>query len=271
MYLPDRQMQTPFGMPLPIQEYAYLGKYLLDEWGIDVKRQHRVVKGLPDEDKPGRFKIDVLAFSHLPISTFTDHAIGQPLQGQRVFWVNACPVDKAKDSPGVAVEPLLVVPEGRRDVWATRDVGRLIDQIRYQQGGFIEPDYKGGDLPAPLSLALAASRSADKDLKCSESRIVVLGVGMSMIDQYVDEQFFTLDAKGGVSPEDPPKRDTDVLVNSIYWLSGHKSQIAAGPAKTKPIKPMSETTLTALKAVCLAGLPLLVLGTGALVLFIRRL
>ena len=66
-----------FGPPA----FQQVNDYLRKDWGIDAKSELRVLAGIPDNSKPGWYKIDILSFSYLPLSTFTDHAIGQPLQG----------------------------------------------------------------------------------------------------------------------------------------------------------------------------------------------
>jgi len=271
MFLPSQPMAA-FGRTMKVPQYQYIGNYLRKSWGINVRNSHRVIKGIADKAVSGRFKIDVQAFSYLPISTFSpDHRISNPLQGQRVFWVNACPMEIMKDVPrAVQVEPLLSIPRGSRDIWATGDVEKLVQEIQNKGGGFIVPNYKDGDLRTPMDLAVAGRRTGDKKDGNGESRIVVLGVSMSMIDRYIDKPIFDLDTEGGGSFGDPPKANADLVINSVYWLIGRENFIAAGPAKGKPISQIGTNAETMLKILYIAILPLIVLIIGGLVMVARK-
>ncbi|MBI1336811.1 MAG: hypothetical protein GC164_07605 [Phycisphaera sp.] len=66
--------------------------------------------------------------------------------------------------------------------------------------------------------------------------------------------------------------NSELFVNSIYWLSHQDSLIAAG-ARTQDIRrigDMSVAALTTIRTLLLAGLPLLVMGIGLAVWVMRR-
>ena len=68
---------------------------------------------------------------------------------------------------------------------------------------------------------------------------------------------------------DPPRANADLVVNSVYWLIGKDIYIALGPAQIKPVAMIPETTLNVLWALCVIGLPVVVLALGGTVLLFR--
>jgi hypothetical protein len=137
--------------------------YLRKDWGVDVKGNRRVVVGIPDAAKPGEFRIDVHAFNFMSLSSFSDHPIGEPLQGQRMLWTEVSPVAAVKDSKGkgklpkgVTLHPLLSVSEDRTGMWAPQDLFSLIRKVQSQEGGLVHPIQ--GDLTPPFDVAVVADR-----------------------------------------------------------------------------------------------------------------
>jgi len=241
-YLPTRMASMGFGSPpTPIPPNTEIHTYLERTWGVEIVRDARVIVGNPDQSMPGHFKINVEAFTYLPISTFSDHPIGEPLQGQRVFWLDACPI-----------------------------IGQLVEAIRAGRG-LIRPAYGAdGDVPVPMDLAVAATRKADEETGRPKGRIVVMSVGASMQDWYVTRPIGVSDGKGGFSFDEPPKINTTLVVNSLYWMTDKADYIAAGPGSNKTIGMVDDETEVALKVMSLAGFPLAVLILGAVVMFLRR-
>ena len=268
-YQPTRLASTGFGPPMPVRPNIAVNTYLADDWGIEVVRDARLIMGNPDSTRPGVFKINVEAFTYLPISTFSDHAIGRPLQGQRVFWLDACPLEQGeKETDGVTIEPLLTVPGAVTNVWGTKvQIRKLAEAIR-EGGGLISP--VAGDVMAPMHLAMAATRKEDPEAGRQESKIVAMTVGASMLDWYVTRPIGVSDGKGGFSFDKPPVLNTTLVVNSLYWLTDKVDYIAAGPATGKTIGVIDEGTETALKVISLAGIPLIVLAIGSIVMFFRK-
>ena len=438
--------------------FTQIVDYLKKDWGVEVKRDYRVLAGVPDPDQPGMYKVDILSINYLPLSTFSDHPIGKPLQGQRMLWTEVAPLgvaenDAGKKEPpqGVRHQSLLSVTEDRTDVWAPKEINRLFDAIRAQQTGLIKAG--AGDITAPFDLAVVAERKAaaaerpdatelavtdvknwkalrdavvnaskdpafpprpgmpapdpkpakrvwellDKNVQthlesaeditkltlamkkdvidslnkmlkdptffkrsgkrppmptrpgmppmptpkepfdavalpreavelhnrqqkaekgdrddgedddkgdakpakpaqplsepeqmrlnrlvmeaalpkvfaesraAKPARIVVLGMGPSFFDGYMNEGVPRLTGKG-FSFDPPPRADADLIVSSVYWLSGNKEYIAAGPAIVKPVN-VSRWARIALGALCVIGLPLVVLAAGGGVMIMRR-
>jgi len=290
-FSPPRRMNM--FMPPTQTPYAY-GGYLRDEWGIEVMTGYLVVPAVTDDRMPGRYKVDGQRFSYLPLSAFSDHPIGKPLQAQRVLWTNLCPITRKKNArgdpapppEGVEIEPLLSLPAHWKATWATRRIEELLQQFQSEEGSYIWPNYAAGDLPVPFDVAVAATRTDTKarpgaetrprdanaagdPKKVAAARIVVIGAGHSLMDGYLDREVAVRDTKGTISLTDPPRANADLLINSAYWLIGRQNLIAAGPALAtmKEIPP----GMKVLMIVIYCGvLPALVVGAGSLVMLRRR-
>jgi len=256
-------------VPLPqVPIGPEMAQYLREDWGIDMKVDHIVIPAVADSTRPDKFKIAPERFTHLPLSNFSDHPIGKPLQAQRVLWTYLCPVLTAASVPqGVKVTPLLSVPPSWRDTWATARPSELMAAILSDRESYVSP--APGDLRAPFGLAVAATRQAGKE--CQASRIVVLGMGPSLSDGYIDQRIPQMAADKTITFLDPPRANADLVINSVYWLIGRQRFIAKGPAQVQPIAMMSDTTRRILWGACVIGLPLVILAAGVIVLVVRRI
>ncbi len=258
--------QMGFGSP-PVQLPYGLDGYLRKEWGIDARTNYRVVMASPDEQRPGMYRLNLEWFYYMPISAFTDHPIGEPLQARRMLWNDLCPVVPSDNAPeNVELEPLLKVPAAYSgNTWATNDIRSLIESVMEGQGSTFSPDYEGGDTRPPFAVAMAAVREGD-----NPARIVVLGCGASLTDTHLDQPAIRFDSGGNLARTDPPGGNAEVVINSVYWLIGRQRYIASGPAQIRPIEMIDSGTQNALQVACLLGLPLIVLAVGGLVMFFRR-
>lgn len=243
-----------------------LNQYLRDRWGVEAKTGNLVFPGQPDETEVGKYLYNEKLFLHFPLSTFTDHPIGRPLQGNRMLWLALCPVVAADKIPsGVTVEDILVVGRGQTGVWATSRLQELGKQIN-ARGSLIEPDYDEGDMAPPFSVVVAAVREGGENF--APTRVVVMGAGNSFTDGYLARDVDK--GKSGTKVDDPPRDNPDIILNSVYWASGNEYWIAAGPMKVKPIEMFDEKTENIIKVLVMAGLPLMLVALGGLVLYVRR-
>jgi len=256
-------------VPLPeVPVGPEMADYLRDNWGIEPKTDHIVIPAVADSTRPDKFKIAPERFTHLSLSNFSDHPIGKPLQAQRVLWSYLCPVLTSASVPkGVKVAPLLSVPPSWRDTWATARPGRFLNALLSNRESYVAP--APGDLRAPFDLAVAATRQAGK--KFQASRIVVLGMGASLSDGYMDQRIPQMAPDKTITFLDPPRANADLVINSVYWLIGRQRFIAKGPAQVQPIAMMSDLTRRSLWVLCVVGLPLVVLAAGVIVLVVRRM
>ena len=267
--------QANMFMPPAPQDYPY-ASYLRDEWGIDPRTDSLLIPAVTDEQNPGRYKFDPQRFRFLSLNAFTDQPIGQPLTDQRVLWRFCCPIQRTKDArgepkappKGVQVETILRVPAHWKATWATSNIERLDRLIRGGAGSYIFPDV-GRDVEPPMDLAVAASRAADPNGSVKPARVVVLGVGSSMMDGYLDSPVPVFDTRGTISVTDPPRANADLVINSVYWLVGRRNLIAAGPA-TATMREIAPALKYALVVLYCVLLPAAVVGIGGIVLWRRR-
>ena len=282
LFIQPRRMSM-FGPPMQLP-YGLNG-YLRQDWGIRALTDHLVVPAVPDENDLDKFKINGLRFAYLPLNNFSDHAIGKPLRRQRVLWASLCPIRTEPTLPeGVTVEPLLTIPGDWRDTWATRRFQQLVEQFRSGEGSKVYPEYNKGDLPAPFDVAVTATRTAPEaqsqpattqaaiapdQQPVKSARIVVLGMGRSLTDGYLSQPVPVQDAKGTMTLADPPRANADVVINSVYWLTGRENYIAAGPAGAQLVL-IGNAARTVLATIFVVALPALVLAAGATVMVMRR-
>jgi hypothetical protein len=237
-----------------------LTDYLSESWGVTIRNSYCLVPVVPDDVMPGEYRVEVLKFQYLPVSSFTEHPIGRPLQGQRMLWAAACPVDAASKPPaGVRTASVLDVP-AYQSVWATADIRDLVEKVQSERP--VSPQWERGDRKPPFSLAMASSRDDGK------GRVVVLGVGMSMLEQFLAGQVPVVGSQGQFSLEPAPTADADVVVNSAYWIAGRDGMIASGPVRVKPVQTIDNPL--PLQLLLTLGLPAAVMMIGVLVMLIRR-
>jgi hypothetical protein len=144
-------------------------------------------------------------------------------------------------------------------------------QERYASDDFlVEPKYGKGDVEAPFDVAAAATRTGDESHK--PSRIVVLPMAISLLDGYLDAKVDTggTEAAGERMSSSPPRANADVIINSVYWLSGHESFISRGPVRIKPVEILPANTMSALRWSVTLGIPALILAIGGIVMLIRK-
>lgn len=261
--------------PFMVWNYAF-DSYLRESWQIDVQSGTVLVPVVRSPQSPGQYRLDSDRMQYMPLSHFnTRHPIGEPLAGQRMLWNMLCPVEPA-DAPAstqptaVTVAPLLSVPAYRDDIWAVSEVQELFVQFQANPDALIAPDPNRGDrVPPPaIAVAVTAKRGGDEPAGIKPGRLVVMGTAAGLVDGYLDEPVYVLD--DGVKRTDPPRANADLMINSIYWLSGWQDYIATGPVRVEPVAEIPQATLHVIWALCLLGLPLAVLGIGGIVLLVRK-
>jgi hypothetical protein len=272
------QFQFPMGMYGPPPVYGW-NQYLRSDWGVEARTNFLVIPAEPDKATGTRLRLAAPRLGYLPLNQFSDHPIGKPLQGQRVYWQMPCPVaQRGKRPPGVAIQPLLAVPSYWTSTWATSDIQRIQQQID-EGGSYITPNFvldakdvadPNYDLRPPFDVAVAATRAGEPNQGVSPARVVVLGMGASFVDNYIQSPVFALREKNVIATEDPPRADLDVIVNSVYWLCGREDYIASGPVQVQPIRNIPGPTRRVLWTLCVVGLPAALVGIGGLVLLLRR-
>ena len=273
-FIPPQQFaqnRPPISLP-----YSY-GLYLQEDWGIYVMSDHLVMVFDKDKNQPGKFKFSAPKNQYMRLSYFTDHPVGKPLQAQRMLWRLMCPItipvdeqDNPKMPPGVTYTPLLQVPATRDDIWATRRFQDLF-QERYASADFlVEPKYGEGDVDSPFDIAAAATQIGNDSRK--PTRIVVLPMAVSLLDGYLDAKVDTggAEAEGERLSSAPPRANADVVINSVYWLSGHERYISRGPVRIRPVRILPANTMAILRWSATLGVPGIILVIGSIVMLMRK-
>lgn len=259
---------TPYGMALP-QTYPF-AEYLRGVWGLEAGTDFMIVEGIPS-DTPGKYQINPVRTSYMPLSTFTSQPIGKPLQGRRMIWTRSCPITDTPDAPeGVVRTPVLTIPETMTNIWGVNDLQRLASEVEGSRSGLVSPQYDKGDRKVPLTLVTAATRSGDLAKGIVPSRLVLLGVGLSLTDMFLTSPIPELTKQGGFEATPPPGDDADLAVNAAYWLVGKESYIAAGPTNVEPVRAMGQATQTTLWVFCVLVLPAAVIAAGLVVMAARK-
>jgi hypothetical protein len=261
------QAYGPF-MPPVTPPYHY-GDYLSNGWGIDVLSDDLILAGVPDPEQPRKVRIDPTKMLWFPLSSFTNHVIGEPLQGQRMLWYRMAIVKPDENVPaGVDITPLLTIDQTMKNVWASNRLDEMTSEFQSSEGSYLSPAYDKGDTAVPFDVAVVATHAGTDRIK--PGRIVVLGLAAGLRDGYIDQRPQELNADGGIYLSDPPKANADVVVNSVCWLIGRDQYISRGPARIKPIRSVEPSVAGALQWAGIVGLPVLVLAIGGLVLLMRR-
>ncbi|MFP4139511.1 MAG: hypothetical protein ACLFVH_09135 [Phycisphaerae bacterium] len=252
----------PTSPPYPLDDY------LKNAWGIDPLNEFIVFPASRDPQQPDRLTPNLQWFSHMPLSAYTDHPIGKPLQGRRTLWPMVCPVTAVSPLPeGVSVRPVLRVPASMDTVWASRHFMDLIRQFQGAEQSAVSPQFDDGDMRPPFPVAMAATRSG---APTADTRIVVLGVGAGLADQYLNEPVLQLREDGGSKLTDPPSANADLVINSCLWLTGWDQYIASGPTYIHPIDMIDPVEMDILWSIYVVGIPGVVLAIGMVVMAMRR-
>lgn len=243
IFLANWEQSPPMMGPPP--EYGW-NPILTEDWGINVDSARRVIRGVVDRKKPGLYAIDVVQWWYMQLSHFTDQPIGAPLKARRMLMKDVCPVLRAETVPAdVKIEEILSVPAGTTDTWAEKDIQRIFEAL---QTGARDSSFTRGEdaTDPPFTVVLAAEKTIPAKAAASEpaasqpasapasktSRIIVMGNGLSLRDDYLMQRVIRFGGKGTrLATDPPPTENMDLLVNGLYWLTGHTDLIAAGPAE----------------------------------------
>lgn len=248
----------------PAPTYAYR-EMLRDEWGVDVKFDHRVIRGIRDKQRPDHFNIDIVQLSFMPLNYFTDHPIGAPLKARRLLMADVCPVVAGESLPeGVKVSPVLEVPSHAQDTWAEKDFLRIIRPLI--EGQRDSTFTKGSDAMTEGFPVIVAAENEK-----TNGKVVVMGMGFSFVDPFLTRPVPRLEARKAVtlSTDPPPSENVDLALNTLYWLADQPNMIAAGPAAIPLVGPVTPKSQNSAWFVSV-GWALAVLVMGSVVMFVRR-
>ncbi len=246
--------------------YGY-DKYLRDDWGIDVKFGERVIRGVPDKQDVNRYGLSITRWNWMRLNSFDEkQPVGRPLRSRRCLFVDVCPVLPASKVPeNVKIESILGVPgtTGRSEFWAEGDIERLIAQIR-------SPSSDGTVLKGPTAVNPPFTVILAAENTKNNSRIIVNGAGLGVVDDYMGERVPRLGREERISFDPPPRENGDLFVNCAYWLADRPDFIAAGPVTAPPIEAISSGGRRFLQFAAVGWAVLVLLGGGVMMLVRRK-
>ena len=256
------------------------GEYLKNDWGLDVRTSLKIVMGQSEGVQAGAYELPVLRWTFLPLANFTNHPIGRPLQARRLYWYEACPVLWSPSENKAEVENVLVVPPnsgGKFVYWATASAEKLQQRMYMGTSTSVSPDQKAGDLLPETEEYTVGGKKMTRDklsvavkARQGQNAVVVLGVGMSYIDPFLNTRVPQLKGGETLSSEPPPSGDVDLVVNATYDLAGKGEFIGAGPVQVQPIALIAPNTMRMIRLGFGVFWPLAVLLAGMVVLWWRR-
>jgi len=164
----------------------------------------------------------------------------------------------------VKVSPVLEVPASIQDVWADSDLSRILDALRQGQR---DSSFTKSEAAMENGFSVIVASENEK----TNSKVVVMGMGISFIDAYVARPVPRLEARKAVtlSTDPPPTENLDLALNTMYWLADQPNMIAAGPAPTPQVGPITSAGQRSAWLIS-TGWAFAILILGLVVMFVRR-
>ena len=220
-------------------------RQMVETWGITPLLDRQILR----EVQRGDGRAQPMA-AHVVADWPKDLAITQALQGLSGVFIEASPLTLRKsEQMNVQHWPLVELRSHR--MWAER--------VSAGHDGHIE--YSEANAADAFTVAVAAE-SEDKrlivaaDPRWASDRVTNIGYG-GLPAMYTGAQF---------------PGNSELFVNSVYWLAGLDQMIAASP-RTQDIRrigAMSDMAMSAYRWSLLMGMPMVVLVIGVGVWFVRR-
>jgi hypothetical protein len=230
-----------FGQSDPIADY------LQNTWGIAPQLDRILLQELQLPDRQTRASNQIEA-AHWP----QDLSVSQALTGMQGLFLQTSPLVLSPNDPDVSRYPLAELRGNR--LWAQRDFDNPqgLEKAKFNQAE-----------SAPSFLVAAAAEKENQ-------RIIVVADPVWATDTVTTYGYFgagTAELLGARFPG-----NSELFVNSIYWLAHLDELIAASPRSQdiRRINPMTDTALIAYRWGLLAGMPAVVMILGIGVWLVRR-
>lgn len=240
----------PPGMPGPMQRW-------LETWGIepDLDRVLLRERGPRERAQPD--------IQHEVTRWPTGVAVTEALRGMRGVFVQASPMAlNPPDEASVTLQPLAQLRGDR--LWP-----EPVDNLRSREAlRAVRYDPDAGDEPFTVAVAAEGEENGQRrrlvavtDGAWASDQITSAGMIGGQIAPGLAEMF------GAAFPA-----NSELFVNSVYWLAGLDEMIAASPRTQdiRRISAVSDAQMRAYQIVLLLGLPAAVLALGMGVWFVRR-
>lgn len=211
----------------PRYEFA---DYLRTQWGIDAKHEYAVT-GFRPTGRAGQWTLTAQAPEcygvQSPVLRFTDHEITRPLATSvGLFW-QAAPLmatgpatQPSADGQRVTLHPLVETAESE-DWWAIRDYSAVLKAVTRGRDAGTAPG--PDDIRSPHTLGYAAERG--------DKRLIVFGSVYFALDVLAQASVQMRMGQAIIEAAICPA-NSDLIVNSLHWLSRNANQIAVGPRRT---------------------------------------
>lgn len=220
-FAPPQPSASPMLPPRP-GDYAF-ADYLKTTWGVDVAYNHLAWQFAPNAQKPGWW---VPARQRPMLVTgqavrLTEHPISKPLQNEPGGFYLVSPVRVLSDEERPAGVTVAVIAEVRptEDVWAIKDLMRLNDELKRNQGVRPAPE----DIAAPFPIAVAATDETGH-------KAVIFGSTEFAADGVAQATGLLQSGKAVVLGLFYPA-NSDLFINALHWLSGEAERISVGPRR----------------------------------------
>jgi hypothetical protein len=234
----------------------------LANYGIDLKSSYNVVQKQTASDNSSDGSQEYLV-PDLQFSTYPDTPITAPLQSLQTmffglpqqdgtFWLGPTVVDPISPAPQDTHVQVIVNTPTSADIWA-------------QPSGNPTPATfdATADLKSPISMGVMAQQGS--------TRIVALGNAL-FADHDGLEQSMPVQIDDSMVIVNAYPGNAELLLNSIYWLSGQQYLIGVSPRATiaMRIKDMSSQAQAIVRLGSFFGPAILSIAAGLLVYLVRR-
>ncbi|HWL94137.1 MAG TPA: hypothetical protein VNT79_11445 [Phycisphaerae bacterium] len=240
---------------------------VLADWGLRLDNATRIVAVEPDVRTPNGFYVNVRKFGYMPLTDFTEHPVGKPMEGTRFLVENCARIEKLADAPtGVKTEVVATVAKKEDYIGASIDeIIQIINRINDRgSDGLIQLDHP--PMRDRFDVMMTATREG-ADQKAATS-IAVMAFGQSIGDHFVKRPILADAERARFAPE--PKESLDLLVNSIYWLNDTEGYIGRGPSPVPRVRSLSDNERRFTRAFVWLGWPAIVVAPGIFLWFARR-
>jgi hypothetical protein len=246
----------------------------LRDWGVSIRTDAMVVKR-PPGDTAAVQSADIIEQAerepYIFLTTrFGQHPIVNPVNGLQGLLLALSPVEYTGGAGrlGTSLLPITrAVP-----TWGETSIEAVFNRSVPAQEASDLPNTEAQPLHAGLAVErLAASTAPAGGAAARSQRLVVLGTATTFSNGILNIPDPELMKRG--IPVSRFPGNAELLVNSVYWLSGLDTMLAISPAamEVSRIRDIPEGQLAFLRwGVLIIGLPLLVLVGGATVYYQRR-
>ena len=232
-------------------------QYLFDQWGIQPQNDRLVLR----EEVINRETRPAVKFKLTNWGTSLD--VTNPLQGMLGVVSLPSPI-KLTEKDNVKHYTLMQLSSPR--MWIHSDIksGNDVLHAKFDPETAVQTSIVG----------VAAEGKFDKDSD-KVQRIAVTSVadwGSDRITTNMDPSLSPQGIGGAEVYGAAYPANSDLFVNSIYWLTGHDDLIAASPRSQdiRRVGAMSESQMMAFRWILVVGLPLIVFSVGLTVWTVRR-